>query len=566
MKTIKCLFPLIILFSSLNGLAQSLLWDDHYQTTGVNDAGCDVHIGGDGRVYSCGTKGITNLNPDALLMSYTASGTLNWTSTYNGTSSQVDQFYALTSYGTGSSIAVYATGQATNTGTAADMLLVKYNQSGTQQWAAVWHGGGTEQAYCIDVDNSGNVYVCGRTSIGGGDIFFRKYNSSGTLQWSNTYNSSGTQDDTPKFMKINSAGSYLYITSIRTVSSTDHNAVLQKISTSTGTISWTQVWDNTLTNDIDETNWLDIDSDEVIYVVGKTQTTSNGSDALMLQYDSGGMLLLANTWNNSSYNYDDGLASVCVMEISSSRTPQIFVTGFTELNPTDNDSDVLTMKYSGAGTTPLWTNTFDGAGSGCPATNDDYGMMIMVNPTTGKVFVESKTFETSGFDFTTIKYNSGTGVQEWYDTYNGNAHDYPGLYPMDIQFEDCYFDDNIYVVGTSFEASISLYQDATTLKYGFTGPCDSPRQSDFLKNDDGAQAVISPNPFSNNATFNSGLGSVSNATFLIFDITGRETKRINNLNNSVFDFDSIEMESGIYFYKFIQNNELLQSGKLIIKK
>ncbi len=77
----------------------------------------------------------------------------------------------------------------------ADMFVVKYNSSGTCQW--VRQGSSTENVYGNGVATDGtNVYVSGwfgdanmtigattLTNIGGADAFMLKYNSSGTLQW-----------------------------------------------------------------------------------------------------------------------------------------------------------------------------------------------------------------------------------------------------------------------------------------------------------------------------------------------------------------------------------------------
>lgn len=321
----------------------SLIWQKHYTGNSDYENAKDIHYGGDSRIYVCGMK--TNSNP--LIISYKTDGTQNWATTY---STNGGAFHAVTSYGSGSSIAIYAVGMVNSNG--GDMLLVKYNQSGTQQWAATWNntGGTQEIANSVSVDASGNVYVSGRTSNNGGDIFVRKYNSSGSVSWGITYNSSGSQDDSPQYMTYNS--SYVYVTSIRTISASNHDAVLQKIDASNGNISWTSAWDGGIANDIDETYWLDLDGQGSIYTVGTNQTSSN-YDALILKYNSSGTLQCANTWNSSN-NYDDVLASVDV--VFPADNPVVYVTGYTQGNPTSNDADYLTMKFDGtACTSPVWT-------------------------------------------------------------------------------------------------------------------------------------------------------------------------------------------------------------------
>ncbi len=74
-----------------------------------------------------------------------------------------------------------------------------------------------------------------------------------------------------------------------------------------------------------------------------------------------------------------------------------------------------------------------------------------------------------------------------------------------------------------------------------------------------------PNPFDNslNITINKNL-SINNASLIIFDVSGREVLR-SVFTNSVTTFNTSAFASGMYFYKVIVNNEILQTGKLIAK-
>src|SRR5688572_2278225 len=83
-------------------------------------------------------------------------------------------------------------------------------------------------------------------------------------------------------------------------------------------------------------------------------------------------------------------------------------------NQTGNGSDMLIIKYSGAGV-PLWTNRYNGTGNGSALA---YAVAVDGN---GNVFVTGS----SGFDYfgpindyATIAY-SGAGVPLWTNRYNG---------------------------------------------------------------------------------------------------------------------------------------------------
>src|ERR1041384_3987709 len=68
-----------------------------------------------------------------------------------------------------------------------------------RQWVSRYNGPGDGYDYmsAMVIDNSGNMYVCG-TSDGSGtgtDIVTIKYNSAGVQQWAARYNGTGNSSD-----------------------------------------------------------------------------------------------------------------------------------------------------------------------------------------------------------------------------------------------------------------------------------------------------------------------------------------------------------------------------------
>ena len=123
-KIIATMFAVV--FSALWVNAQTVQWTNHYQTTGQSDENADVHIGGDGRIYVCGNTQISGADFEARINSYSITGTQNWVQTCAGSASGADHFSCVTSYGTGSSIVIYAAGYALMSGGSGwDMLLAK---------------------------------------------------------------------------------------------------------------------------------------------------------------------------------------------------------------------------------------------------------------------------------------------------------------------------------------------------------------------------------------------------------------------------------------------------------
>src|SRR5437016_1113436 len=88
-----------------------------------------------------------------------------WASRYNGSANSIDWAYAIK---TDANDNVYVTGYATNSGAGKDMLTIKYDPAGNIAWSRSYNGpvNGGDYSYSLALDNSGNVYVTGRSDQG----------------------------------------------------------------------------------------------------------------------------------------------------------------------------------------------------------------------------------------------------------------------------------------------------------------------------------------------------------------------------------------------------------------
>ena len=128
---------------------------------------------------------------DLTLLKYTASGSQNWVRSKECTRSW-DQVYATT---VDDSNNVYVTGTSSMGGSASDIQTIKYTPTGVFQWVARYHG---VPYLCmvpcaVKVDHEGNVYVLATgDSTDYYDPLFSlcitlKYNVSGQQQWAALY-------------------------------------------------------------------------------------------------------------------------------------------------------------------------------------------------------------------------------------------------------------------------------------------------------------------------------------------------------------------------------------------
>jgi len=113
---------------------------------------------------------------------YNSSGTELWNRTWGGSEGDGSRGVAVDSYDN-----IYITGFTKSFGAGErDMVLVKYNSSGTELWNRTWGGSWEDESNGVAVDSFDNIYIVGSSWSGGVgdlDIVLVKYNSSGTELW-----------------------------------------------------------------------------------------------------------------------------------------------------------------------------------------------------------------------------------------------------------------------------------------------------------------------------------------------------------------------------------------------
>ena len=143
-----------------------------------SDYGYGVGVDDSGNVYVSGyTRSTSGIQGDILIAKYNASGAIQWQRTLASSSDVPDRSRDMTVDGSGN---VYITGHTTTAvSVPADMLIAKYNTSGTLQWQRTLGSSTQDIGYGIAVDGSGNVYVGGQVS--GGKCLIAKLPADGSM-------------------------------------------------------------------------------------------------------------------------------------------------------------------------------------------------------------------------------------------------------------------------------------------------------------------------------------------------------------------------------------------------
>ncbi|MFH0893730.1 MAG: SBBP repeat-containing protein [Bacteroidota bacterium] len=406
MKKLLFLFLSLTAGMVVNGQSELKVFTEWESTDGTqnffkrNVTKADVS----GNVYVVGSTKNGSGNYDILLAKYNSSGVKQWIQQYAGAGNGEDMGTGLYIDGSGN---VYITGTVT-TATNVDVITIKYNSSGTQQWVSTYDGTGStyDSGADVVVDASGNVYVTGSSYNGSSntDVITIKYNSSGTQQWATRYDYTAHLNDAG--VKVSYSSNIVLVSVVVQYNTTTYKYGVLQYNATTGAITAGRVSSSSTTG-IDQVNDMAIDASGNIYIAGATPVTGQGYNYDIIKLNSTLGIDWERTYNGGS-SLDD-IANGIVVDGSGN----VYVTGYST-NSTEG-KNIATIKYNSSGTqqwVEIYNDTLDGDDAGNSIVKDNAGDIIV----TGYV-----TTAMDSTDYFTIKYNS-SGTEQWSILSDGLKH------------------------------------------------------------------------------------------------------------------------------------------------
>ncbi|MEO0185357.1 MAG: SBBP repeat-containing protein [candidate division WOR-3 bacterium] len=358
-------------------------WTRRYNGTGNGyDFAHWVSIDAQENVYVTGYSRGASYQDDIATVKYDSSGNQVWVNRINGSGNYNDKGHKVIADNQGY---VYVTGYVNpfSTGTRYDCLTAKLNaQTGDTIWVRIYNGtaDSSDQARDICVDQNGNVYITGsvRNLNTGTDIITIKYDSLGNQQWAVAYNNPDTSGaDGGYGIKVDGAGN-VYVVGQSQGLGTGSDIVLIKYDAD-GNEQWVQRYNGPANN-------YDTPSDEVggkcmamdqyanIYIGGTSRGLTTYNDYIALMYDSSGALQWAAT-----YDFSDSL-DFCLGLACHPTSGEVAITGRTISTPTYYDMGSVKFK---ATLTNVGENTGFVANQNC--------LCIFPNPFRNHCIIKSQT-------------------------------------------------------------------------------------------------------------------------------------------------------------------------------
>ncbi len=368
-----------------------------------------------------------------------------WVQRYNGPGNQTDQISDMVIDDSGN---VYVTGLSSLSAANYDYATIKYNSAGVQQWLQRYNGAanGEDAGRSIAVDKSGNVYVTGSStgSSSGLDFLTIKYSPSGIELWTQRFNGTSNGNDIAYSCAVDDSA-YVYVAGgcLDSISGTNFTVIKYN---SEGAQQWIKKYNGT-GNSTDEAKGIFVDKQRNVYVTGNSIGTTSGDDYATIKYSQSGVELWAIRYNGT------GNAADIPTGITVSNTGNVYITG--RSIGSGSLEDYATIKYNSSGV-EQWVQRYNG-----PGNSTDYCNAVKID-TLENVYVTGTSKGSGGTeDFATIKYNSD-GTQQWLKRYEGVLYDYSHSIDLDAY-------GNIYVTGESAPGGPSVNYNYYTIKYNNSG-------------------------------------------------------------------------------------------------
>ena len=456
---------------------------------------------------------------------------------------------------------VYVIGTSTFTSSPfdKDIVVIKTDTSLNTIWTRNINNTGNPDDVAVDagLDIFGNLYVLGNTTrtTTGGDILLRKYNSSGTVLFTKFYTSTGgNYSDAATALAVEPNG-VCNITGYYNSGTLGTRLLALKV-WSNGAQLWAKYHDVT-TGAVRPDEGVSVSSDPVsgdVFVCGRGQNSLGNYDWVVVRFaGSDGTKLWNKKYIGTSNNNDAGIGVIYTSagELYTSGNIRTAVSGI-------ESNNIQLRKLDPSNGASIWNKTYNFQ-NGPDGPSNDVATTMLVSPSGtiyigGYIYFQTPTYVAPYH--LVLSYNS-SGVQQWAHMEFTSGAMFQGLNINSLAYSTS--ENAVFAAGYDW-ATVSLNSNSVIIKLGPASITAPIAIRSNLDQDDFKAPIVYPNPaqdFIYLKRFDQSEGHLQ-----IFDMSGRIVfsqllqEEINSIDISTFP-------SGLYLarYSCNENSETLRFVK-----
>lgn len=524
-KAIK--LTILLLFCAVSSRAQ-VIFQRVFAGADLDNCFYVEQVEDGGYAFAGHTNSFSGWGSNILLVKTDDHGETVWTKTYQG--ERTDICYAMQHTSDGGYI---LTGVTFSYGAGAgDAFLIKTDSEGDTLWTKTYGTTSVETGFWVRETSDGGFILTGRTyGIGqNGDLYVVKTSSEGDIEWTRTYG--GSEYDTGRSIVETADGGFLTVGTTESYGQGGSDIYVVKL-TQTGGVEWAKTYGGTGT---DKANFL-IQTDDGGYAIsGSTYSFGAGTkDAYLLKIDDEGTLLWSKTYGGTGHDFissvhqteDGGYMCIGSTKSFGAGDQDIYLIRVDQFGGHLWSSSYGTSIYEDGS---IGFNTSDGGyilGGGRYDDPANMDINLIKTDAQGQCTCDKHTAGTLSFDANTLQGAGGTPG-------SGGEQNNMGCTTSTVTFDitaECY--------STSLISSNASYA---------------------------IQVEVSPNPFKNQTTFKiSSTIPLNNTDLLIFDISGKVVKKVEDIRDEELVVERESLSSGLYYYKLMESDQVMKSGRIMIQ-
>lgn len=521
--------------SGINTAPSTEVFRSSYGTlTGIsNFSGSCIQQTSDGGFISTGyTSTFGAGNNDIYLLKTTSIGTIQWTKIFGSPYADNGNFVVQTSDGG------YAIAGVTNSTGGEYISLIKTDPSGTLTWSKVYGSatsGSDASAASLLQTSDGGFILAGYTSnygAGSDDFYLLKTDMNGNIVWTKTYGG-GMNDDAYAVAQTYDGG--FIIAGTTSSFGNSMGDILLVRTDANGVVLWAKTYDSNLTDAMESGLSVNETGDHGYIIAGSLTSSSDGVNAVLIRTDMNGTIQWANVFNNEADGSDMIFTSARQLADGG-----VIATGY--IDDFTSGYDQFFLVRTGTAGNLLWTKTYgsdamDIANYVDQAGDGGYILAGLTTASPGNKYLSVVKTDTGGNTSCNVFVSSISLRTD----ITINAQD---MMPV------------VSTGGMAHTASVATTSGGVQLNVcGFFGIGNLTNQDN--------KVTAFPNPSSSNVTIQLA-DEVPNPVLMIYDIAGTLVLQTTFTGEQIV-LDRSDLPSGMYFYRVLNNNDLVGSGKIIME-